>query len=208
MAGSNAFDQLSERYDGWFDAHPEVYRIELEAIRDCMPPDVTNALEVGVGTGRFAGPLGIQTGVEPSDAMARIAENRGIRVYRATAETLPFDHQSFDLVLLVTTICFLDDVPAAFSEAYRVLRPGGHILIGFVDKNSRLGRRYEQKRAQSPFYKDATFFTSQEVSQLLVRAGFHSILVRQIPLPGDDDPHDLSFPSNGSFVVIRGSVQP
>lgn len=65
MAGSNAFDQLSERYDGWFDGHPEVYRIELDAIRDCMPPDVTNALEVGVGTGRFAGPLGIQTGPKP-----------------------------------------------------------------------------------------------------------------------------------------------
>lgn len=63
------------------------------------------------------------------------------------------------------------------------------------------------KRAQSPFYKDARFFTSQEVSQLLDQAGFHSILVRQIPLPGDDDPHDPSFPSNGSFVVIRGSVQ-
>ena len=44
------------------------------------------------------------------------------------------------------------------------------------------------KRARSPFYKDATFFTSQEVSQLLDQAGFHSILVRQIPLPRDDDP--------------------
>jgi SAM-dependent methyltransferase len=72
MAGSTAFDQLSERYDGWFEAHPEVYRIELDAIRDWMPPDVTSALEVGVGTGRFAAPLGIQTGVEPSDAMARV----------------------------------------------------------------------------------------------------------------------------------------
>jgi len=39
--------------------------------------------------------------------MARIAERRGITVYRAYAENLPIDNATFDFVLMVTTVCFL-----------------------------------------------------------------------------------------------------
>jgi len=37
-------------------------------------PEGLNGMEVGVGTGRFALPLGIRVGVEPADNMARIAK--------------------------------------------------------------------------------------------------------------------------------------
>jgi len=54
-------------------------------------------LEVGVSTGRFAVPLGIRIGVEPANAMAEIARKRGIEVYDAKGEKLPFDDESFGL---------------------------------------------------------------------------------------------------------------
>lgn len=58
---------------------------------------------------------------------------------------------------MVTVICFLDDVLQAFKEAYRVLKPGGYILVGFIDKESVLGRQYMEKREKSLFYQDAVF---------------------------------------------------
>lgn len=59
------FESLSQRYDAWFESHFYAYLSELEAVRRCVgSPQL--ALEVGVGTGRFAGPLGIGFGIDPS----------------------------------------------------------------------------------------------------------------------------------------------
>ena len=68
-----------------------------------------------------------------------------------TAEVLPFRDGRFDTVLFVTTICFVDDVKLALREAYRVLKGGGHVVIGFVDGESPLGKLYREKRKQSRF---------------------------------------------------------
>ncbi len=58
---------------------------------------------------------------------------------RAIKEILPdFKDGSFDLVLMVTTLCFLDDVKKAFSEVYRILKPGGFLLMDLWIKIVRL----------------------------------------------------------------------
>jgi ubiquinone/menaquinone biosynthesis C-methylase UbiE len=120
-------------------------------------------LEVGVGTGRFAEPLGIRTGVEPARAMAEIARKRGIDVHEARAEALPFQDESFDFLLMVTTICFLEEPLQALAEAKRVLKPGGAIIIGMIDRNSPLGKDYERRKATSKFYKYARFLSADQV---------------------------------------------
>lgn len=69
----------------------EAYRAELELIRGLLPAyPRAKGLEVGVGSGKFAAPLGIRTGVEPSAQMAAKAEQLGIRVVLGVAENLPF----------------------------------------------------------------------------------------------------------------------
>ena len=81
--------------------------------------------------------------------MAARARLLGIDVRAGVAEDLPFGDGAFDFVLMVTTICFLDDVPKAFREARRVIRPGGSIVIGFIDRESTLGKEYERGRSGS-----------------------------------------------------------
>src|SRR5579863_8743760 len=93
-------------------------------------------VEIGVGTGRFAQPLHIKFGIEPSENMAQLAEKRGIKVYRTLAEDLPIGNETFDFALMVTTVCFLSDIPKAFGEVHRILKPGGEIILGIIDKNS------------------------------------------------------------------------
>ena len=90
--------------------------------------------------------------------MADIAQRRGIKVYRAVAEALPFRPDSFDLVVMVTVLCFLRDPFLALTEATRVLKPGGQILIGMIDKDSPLGRYYEAHKQESKFYRQANFY--------------------------------------------------
>ena len=62
-----SFEKNVDRYEAWFEHHRLAYESELEAIRMLLPQS-GEGLEVGVGTGRFAAPLGIGVGVEPSQA--------------------------------------------------------------------------------------------------------------------------------------------
>ncbi|MGC8817765.1 MAG: class I SAM-dependent methyltransferase, partial [Candidatus Hadarchaeum sp.] len=102
----SVFDQYAGEFDWWFEEHPQIYQAELSALRR-MVPRAGFGVEIGVGTGRFAVPLGIRIGVEPSRAMARIAKARGIIVVQGVAEQLPFPDHQFDFAVLVTVICFV-----------------------------------------------------------------------------------------------------
>lgn len=129
-------------------------------------------LEIGVGSGRFAAPLGVQVGIDPSRAMRDRARARGIEVFAGIAEDLPFDDDSFDHALVVTTLCFVDSPEAMLVQARRVLRPAGTLVIGFIDRDSALGRHYEHHREESIFYRDATFYAANDVERLVIDAGF------------------------------------
>ena len=130
------------------------------------------ALEIGVGSGRFAAPLGIQVGVDPSPAMLALAAARDIEVVAGTAEQLPFPPARFDNALVVTTICFVDSPVRMPAEAHRVLKPEGSLVIGFIDRDSPLGRDYLAHQTENVFYREATFYSADKVERLLGEAGF------------------------------------
>jgi ubiquinone/menaquinone biosynthesis C-methylase UbiE len=163
-------------------------------------------LEVGVGTGRFASPLGIRIGVEPAKAMAEIAQRRGIKVYRTNAENLPFDNESFDFILMVTTICFLENPKQALKEAIRVLIPGGHIIIGMIDRDSFLGRLYESRKKESLFYRNAIFYSVKEVLNWLKEIKYTHIQVCQTLFRNPEEMTAIEPVKDGygegGFVVI------
>ena len=135
--------------------------------------------------------------------MAAKAEQLGIKVVPGVAENLPFADAEFDCVLMVTTICFVDDIVASFREARRVLKPGGCIIVGFVDKETELGRQYLAKREKSKFYKAATFFSTREVLDHLTEAGFGEVEIRQTLLPGEDQMTVQNGFGEGAFIAIR-----
>ena len=203
MARIDAFEQHSDAYDEWFDKNAEAYAAELEAIRQLLPAAGARGLEIGVGSGKFAVPLGISVGVEPSPEMAAKARALGIDVHSGVAEQLPFAAAEFDFTLMVTTICFVDDAVQSFREALRVLKPGGCILVAFVDKESELGRTYQANRSSSRFYQQATFFSTRELLSHLASAGFGNTTIKQTLIPGAAHNKVADGFGEGAFVVIK-----
>jgi len=206
MPKTAPFDNYTDQYEEWFEKHPDLYRWEIEAV-EALLPYCEDAVEIGIGTGRFAIPLGIRMGVEPSAQMAARAMEKGLEVIPGTAEELPLPDESVDLALMVTTICFVDDPRRAFGEIHRVLKPGGSVLVGFVDRETPLGRFYLEHKEKSRFYAPATFFATEEVKELLKEAGFVNLREVQT-LFGPDLEHMEGGVKpghgEGAFVVIRG----
>lgn len=199
------FERHTDRYEDWFEAHEHAYQSELDAVDRLLPSG--RGLEIGVGSGRFAAPLGVEYGVDPAEAMLSRARDRGVRAVRGVAEALPFVDATFDSALVVTTICFVDDVPATLREARRVLRPGGALVVGFVDETSPLGQRYEEMKAENPFYRDAVFLSTDDLAAELAAAGFEDLAFAQtvFEFPGEmdaPDPVEDGY-GEGSFVVVR-----
>lgn len=206
MPLTEPFDSYNELYENWFEKHFEIFTAEINALKHLFTP-VEKALEVGIGTGRFAEKLGIKLGVEPSEAMARTAMQKGLTVVKGTAEKLPFFDESMNMILMVTVVCFVDSINLSLKEAYRVLKPDGYVLIGFVPLESYLGQKHYSNRDGSRFYGQAHFYSTDEMLTHLKNTGFSEIKTAQT-LIGDDMSFDLSLINNhdqGSFVVIRAN---
>lgn len=204
MTDVTPFEAGAAEYDAWFARHPDLYRAELAAVRSLLPTG-GSGVEIGVGTGRFAAPLGIAAGVEPSPAMAAQARRRGIEVHEGVAESLPFADGSLDYAVMVTVVCFLDDVVRAFREVFRVLKPAGSLIVAFIDRESPMGRQYQMRKDQSRFYREATFYSAGEIEEFLREAGFCGFDYRQtLSADTTSAQNVIEGHGRGGFVVIRG----
>lgn len=208
MNSIKIFNENVEAYEAWYEKYPEVYLSEVAAIKEQLLklPENIKGIEVGLGTGRFAKVLGIKEGVEPANEMAAIALKKGIEVINGTAENLPLRDLYFDFVLFVT-ICHLNNVKRAFKEAYRVLKPKGSIIIGFIDKNQKIGKTYEENRMRSTFFRYANFYSVVNVAKLLKEVGFKDIEYNQTLFGNLDEIKEVQLPKKGfgegSFVVVK-----
>jgi len=205
MIEKNAFDDFALEYDQWFDRHKHEYSLELKAI-GMLLPETGRGIEIGAGSGRFSQPLGLSLAVEPSAAMGDLAIKRGVNIIAGSAESLPVEKNVFDFALLVTVDCFLDDPEQAYREVYRILKPGGFILIGLIDKESRLGKEYKKNKHKNKFYKHANFHSVNEIQKILEQTGFSHFEYVQTLLAGDNNFEQAvkTGYGQGSFVVMRG----
>lgn len=208
MARTEPFDKYLNEYEEWFIEHRFVYESELEAVRHFIPKN-KKGIEIGIGTGRFALPFGITEGVEPSASMRKFAVQKGLTVYEGTAEEIPLPNESYDFALMVTTICFIDDVQEALREVKRILKPDGSFIIGLVNKNSPLGKTYEKLKEQNKFYRYATFYSAEEVKELLEENGFTNFEIVQTVFGELSDVKSIqqykTEYGEGGFVVISAN---
>ena len=202
----NVFDRYYKKYDSWYERNNFAYLAELEVLKKVIP-QASKGLEIGVGTGRFAAPLNITIGIDPSHNMLKIASQRGVNVRWGHGEDLVFLNDSFDYVAIIITICFVDDPLKMLQEARRVLKKDGELILGIIDRDSFLGEFYQTKK--SIFYQEAHFFGVQESVELLKMAGFDGFACYQTLFTLPDKMKSLQEPrkgfGKGGFVVIKAT---
>ncbi len=97
-------------------------------------------LDVGAGTGRVSvalAALGARvTALDVSEAMLKVLRKKNslIKAVVGDAENLPFLHESFDIVVAAFLVVHLNDPTQFFDEAYRVLKPGGQLIITNINQ--------------------------------------------------------------------------
>jgi SAM-dependent methyltransferase len=170
------FDEYARDYDRWFDEHIDVYNAQVQLLRDAVPQN-GRGLEVGVGSGRFAVPLGIRYGIDPSCALIEMAKTRGIEVVRGEGEHLPYCEGTFDYILMMTVICFLENPHAVLHETFRVLVNGGNLVLGFIEKDGEIAMQYRQEKIKGRFLRFARFRTADEVARFIEGVGFPEVSV-------------------------------
>ncbi len=204
---NNNFETKALQYDMWFEKHCWVYDAELRAVSSLFEQRGKCCIEIGVGTGRFGKPLGVKIGVDPSVNMGVIAREKGITVVRGIAENLPFKDSVADGVLMVTVICFVSNIISAFRESFRILSKGGSILVGMVDRNSKIGKEYTSSRQNVPFYYRANFQSVDDVIVTMKETGFKDFHFRQTIFQDPSKITDYHIVKEGYgqglFVAIR-----
>ncbi len=149
-------DVAAESYDAkWGISFGEIgHRQVLGKVAKLLGPrpgPFGRSLEIGAGTGYFSlnllqtGVVGAATCTDISPGMLATLEGNAQRLgldvetVACDAAELPFDDESFDLVLGHAVLHHLPDLDRAFAEFHRVLRPGGTLF--FAGEPSRTGDR-------------------------------------------------------------------
>jgi len=209
---ASPFDDLASYYDAWFEQEGKpIFVIEVQALQQVLSSLPEPWLEVGVGSGRFAQALGIETGVDPSIKLLELARQKGITAFLGRGEQELFDEESLGTVFLIVTLCFVDSPLDVFKEAYRILVPDGKIVLGLVLKESPWGKFYEQKKEQEHrFYRYATFYRYDDMVGLLQQAGFSTerVISTLFQKPGEvyrmETAREGYSPSAGFTVIVAG----
>ncbi|MDP8003047.1 MAG: class I SAM-dependent methyltransferase [Caldisphaera sp.] len=205
------FDLYSIRYDKWYDNHRIIYENELNAVKIAKEGTRQPSLEIGVGSGRFAKPLNIDLGIDPSDSLLKIAKSRGVNVIKSVGEYLPFSNNKLNTVYILITICFLDDPIKTLKESFRVLKKEGILITGLVPKDSKWGNYYEMlKEKGNPFYRYAKFYTYSEILGMLEESGFHAVEVISTLFqnPNKEEKIDVvvkAYHKDAGFVIIKAN---
>lgn len=208
-----------ENYDAWYDTPRGRWIGETEftlmfRALESKPSDTL--LDVGCGTGwftrRFAN-HGLSTvGLDPNPEWLDFAKaHAGTEQYiEGNALSLPFADASFDLVVSIAALCFVEDWPHAMSEIVRVTRR--RFVLGLLNKHSLL---YMQKgrHGGSGTYQRAHWHTRDEVLEALSNLPVTNLETRSaIFLPSGSRiaragekviPQTFPF---GSFLVVSGDI--
>lgn len=130
------YDRMAPRYDQLMDL---IDRLLFAGGRRWVCQQAEGeVLEVAIGTGRTlpAYPEGVHlTGIELAPAMVEIARERAAALGRecdlrvGDAQALPFPARRFDTVVCTLSLCSIPDERRAVQEMWRVLRPGGRLLL-------------------------------------------------------------------------------
>lgn len=173
-------NELPDAVDIWFDKNSYLFQSKFLAIRSMIPSFAT-AVEISIGRGRFAPFFNIGYGAELdiSGSTVEMVRCNDVEINTDKSARLPFKNDTFDLVLMITTDCFLNNPLEFFKHIYRILKEGKHFIIGFLDGASTMGEAHQKSINEDERYAGIKLHTAFEIAALLETSGFEIIESRQ-----------------------------
>jgi len=109
--------------------------------------------------------------------------DKQVFIQQGSADNLPYDDHTFDLVTAVETVYFWPDLPKCFLEVKRVLKPGGQfaIIVEVIEGDSKWTDIIDGMAAYTP----------EQLANLLQQAGFNNVEIHR---------------KKPSYATIHGSV--
>lgn len=168
------FDRIAPLYDL---VMPAANREALAAGVERAERTVDRVLDVGGGSGRAAQavPTEDRIVVDRSRGMLRRARNRDLGAVQGDAAQLPLPAASVDAVVIVDALHHFPDQTGALSEAARVLRPGGVLVIREFDPSHPLGTLLVA--GEKAFRMQSTFTEPDSLAAEVSAAGLDATVV-------------------------------
>jgi ubiquinone/menaquinone biosynthesis C-methylase UbiE len=198
MTRARIFDNWPERYDRWFTTPigELVREYEKELIISLLKPEKgEKILDAGCGTGVFTDDIlehgALVFGIDISLPMLSRAGEKleGYPFLKAAGSMicLPFADSTFDKVVSITALEFIEDGRKALEELFRVTKKGGSILVATLNSlSSWAGQRREKaKKGQSALFKKVIFRSPDAINAL---APFDGVMKTAIHFKKDDAP--------------------
>jgi ubiquinone/menaquinone biosynthesis C-methylase UbiE len=187
------FDVTAQKPSGWLGrlmyrhplGHYGFFQVALDRLQ-LQPEDVL--LEIGCGGGVLVD-MALKTagrvwGIDHGPDMVTLAHQKNRRalsegragVVHGEAEVLPWAGSTFTCATGVEVLYFMQHPRRAFRELYRVLRPGGRlVLVTGAEPKSALSRL-----ASCAWLRYLRFYSDQELASMLEETGFHWVQVKRV----------------------------
>ena len=154
--------------------YPKSVRTDLCTFLQPVMPQ-SKILDIGAGTGmmcEFANACRndlVFTAVDPALGMLKHVDNF-VSTYEGSAESLPFDDNSFDVVLMGEALHHFRDVDESLTETVRVLKNEGRLFIYDFNVSKFMGKSIcmGEKLLGEP----GNFFEPEALKSILERYGF------------------------------------
>jgi len=124
--------KIEEDKHWWFASRTRAILGLLDRYVGAAPATGRRILDVGCGAGNMMHHLaqyGTVVGIDPNPKPLLVARQRGYNVEEGAADNIPFGNDSFGLVALLDTIEHVANESGTLHEVYRVLQPGGFLIV-------------------------------------------------------------------------------
>jgi ubiquinone/menaquinone biosynthesis C-methylase UbiE len=222
MVGQDLFDEWPERYDQWFTTPigKLIKEIESKLIADLLEPrQGETILDAGCGTGVFtidfltagARVIGLDISVPMLCFALKKASGYPLSLVRGDIQHLPFKDNYFDKVASITALEFVADAKRVVDELFRVVRPGGLVVVATLNSLSpwAIRRRLKTASGQRHILESAIYRSADE----LLACSLHKGIVRTaIHFEKDDAPDRaviieeagrVQRLNTGAFLAVR-----
>jgi len=215
------FDEWPEAYDRWFTTPigSLVRKFEAELMLDLLKPKQGEIiLDAGCGTGIFTTDIlssGSQViGLDISLPMLIQAKKKfkeyPFWIILADMLNLPFPGSSFDKVVSVTALEFVEDAKGAIGELFRITKRGGCIVVSTLNSLSPwASRRKAEAKERHTIFEKAIFRSPQDLLSLASVEGVAKTAIhfqkgdhpeRAVGIEREGQRKNLN---TGAFVAVR-----